>query len=151
MFSPPKKYPCAFIPDGHNETAYIAGIEGLHPPVTFTYRPMRAAEGIERYQSLLKAEPKFRASLVITTLSETLRSWDITDPAGAAVIPTADNMAKLNQVVANTMAHIAMGVLESQQPPAAPWSVEAAQVAVTAAENGSTIGQARERVDAGNS
>ena len=148
-----RQYPCAYVPDGYNETAYLAGIDGLHPPILFTYRPMKSSEGITRYHAYLKAEPSGKAKLVLDTVVERVISWDILDHGGNEVPCTPQAKACITQVVMNGMALIAMGVAESARPPDASPIIDAeeARVLTVARERGVTIAEAREFVNAGNS
>lgn len=147
-----RRYPSAFIPDGYQETAYLAGVEGLHPPVTFQYRPMTARAGIELFQVYQKGGPAEKAEAVLRAI-EQVQAWDLEDAAGGPVACTREAKGRLTQTVANSMAMIVMGVGVSDRPPGQTPAedMERSAQATNSLLRGTLVAEQRELNDAGNS
>ena len=71
------KYPSPFVEDGYTESAYLAGVEQMHPPLRFAFRPASLAEqnSYNRETSRLKDAELER--YVSRWMAGRLVSWDL--------------------------------------------------------------------------
>lgn len=95
-------YPPAIIPDGYERTVGIDGMEGVHPPLEFTYRAFRGLEqgkwiGIV-FQRSEETDPQ-----VFEMLAERISKWSINNPI------SPDTMANMEGSLMNKLIYIVMG------------------------------------------
>jgi len=112
------KYPCAYIPDGYTRTAYVAAVEGQHPAVEFTYRPML----VDQVNSLLILKDKHPERDVTVTADATARhlvAWDLVDPQGQPVAISPAGYRRLGWRLFWSIANIVMGLKPSDRRPGA--------------------------------
>lgn len=99
----------AFIDDDYNETGRIAAVEGLHPEVRFSYRPMTAQEWM---RCLSECEGKTlieSREVQAKWLTKKLISWDIRDRSGNPVPATVEKSLKLHAPVFHRLFNIVAG------------------------------------------
>jgi hypothetical protein len=100
-----------YIPDGYNQSGYIAAMPQQHGAVRFVYRPVLYAHHrriLDRYNTE-QVEEK-RIAIVLGLLDLHLVSWDVTDPkTGAKVALEAKSIHHLHPRVTEFMFWIVMG------------------------------------------
>lgn len=68
----------AWIQDGYTRTAYISREQsGLHPSISFVYRPMLVQDQAVVYSEMDKADARRRQQIASEAIKRRIVSWDI--------------------------------------------------------------------------
>lgn len=109
-----------FIPDGYTEDVYIAGIDGLHPPVRIKVRTMLAAERAVLLEELGKLDEKTAHVKLAKAMVARVLSWDLKDDdTGAAAPITVENVLRLRPALFLSIASVVRGFRGSDPDPEA--------------------------------
>lgn len=95
-------YPPAIIPDGHTRTVGIDGLEGVHPPLEFTYRSFRGLEQ-GKWIGIVFQRDEATDPQVFEMLSERISEWSLPNPI------EPDTMASMEGSLMNRLIYIVMG------------------------------------------
>lgn len=109
-------WPASFIDDGYTEEGYIAGVAGIHGPLSFTYRPMLP----ETRDRLLRSQQRDIAAghkEARTELAKHVQDWDLKDRKGNAVPKTAANIGQLRPLIQDKLFSIVAGQIASDVNP----------------------------------
>lgn len=93
----------AFIEDGYDETAFIKGVENLHPHVRITHRPLPVTERTSLSDQIAKAVnrgiTREEDKLVAKVLSDRISLLEILNDDGTIAVsipkPSADQLVKM--------------------------------------------------------
>lgn len=75
----------AFIDDGFTQEGYIAGVERLHPPLSFSFRPMTHAD-TEKFVALAAREGSVMADTYAKFIEKHVVSWSLSRPCKQAIV-----------------------------------------------------------------
>lgn len=93
----------AFIDDGYTETKFIAERKGIHPSVTFTFRPTPIEERARIVSEAQAAKDPAQAERIIAVrLKEHLVNWTLTKEINAA------NILRMKSVLLSRMVTIVL-------------------------------------------
>lgn len=105
-----------FIDDGYTQEGYIAGVVGLHGPLSFTYRPFLP----ETRDRLLKSQQRDNATghkEARDELAKAVQKWDLKDRTGRDVPKAAVNIGKLRPLLQDKLFSIVAGQIPSDKDP----------------------------------
>jgi hypothetical protein len=117
----------AIITDGYTRTGYIAAAPGLHPAVTFQFRPM-LSEHVIHWRDALNLKPTHERKHIMgagLTDGNRVLSWDIAHPETKETVPvTSANIRRLHPLVMAAMFDIVCGWRASDKRPGEATTVE---------------------------
>ena len=103
-----------FVGDGYDTDGKIPRADGIHPELTFRYRPATRdqRDRFVRAQADAEKRAKVTADLIVAHVQE----WSVVDRSGFLVDkPTADVVAKLQPVLVDKLVDIIIGYAASGQ------------------------------------
>lgn len=109
---------CAWIEDGYTKDGYVARIEGLHPAISFRFRPMIQPERsrIQHEQKRAKT-PEESEAMAAREIARRVTEWDITKANGDLVSISEKNVLRVQP---NAFYAIWLQVLGATGPDAKP-------------------------------
>lgn len=107
-----------FIPDGYEFSGYIAEEPGIHGALRFTYRPMADSDVTALNAELEKATSRIEQQAArAKAIAERIKAWEVVDPSGKAVKPTAENLGRCPAVLFTKLASVVEGYRPNDKDP----------------------------------
>lgn len=100
-----------WIPDGHNFSGFIKGIDRLFPDLRFTYRQAttQARAAIRHSIDLATNDPLKVETIGAQTIKAHVLDWDLKKPDGSTVPLTVSDILRVQAVLERTIYRIVMG------------------------------------------
>jgi hypothetical protein len=140
----------SYIPhDGYNERAYIAEEPRLHGALRFVYRPLRVVTRSRHLQAIRGLKDDAAELKSAEVFSQLVLEWDLQDKQGNLLDINPSTLAALKPMLFYKLGAILLGDRASDLDP--QWEDEqaaaVAQLAATAAVDGTAVGEVRAEGD----
>jgi hypothetical protein len=106
-----------YIPDGYTERGHIDAAEGLHGPLSFSFRPMLPEERDAVDEVLATRPAREGAQLVAAAVTHALVEWDLRDEHGCPVAVGLDYVRRLRPALLDKLFAVICGRTPSDTPP----------------------------------